>query len=101
MLRLAKNDRNSRISCTWRQATATRAAFIEESRTKSIKADNFTGNPGYRHPPFARKQEPALRDSVREPNPPDFSCGGDDSGFRLERNALRAGSPRSRSNYFL
>lgn len=89
MLRLAKNDRNSRISCTWRQATATRAAFIEESRTKSIKADNFTG------------QEPALRDSVREPNPPDFSCGGDDSGFRLERNALRAGSPRSRSNYFL
>jgi len=56
MLRLAKNDRNSRISCTWRQATATRAAFIEESRTKSIKADNFTGNPGY---------TPAFREETR------------------------------------
>src|SRR6202453_3527349 len=43
---LAKNERDTRISCTRHHATSTCAAFIEESRMKSINATNFTGNPG-------------------------------------------------------
>jgi hypothetical protein len=43
---LAKNERDTRISCTRHQATATCAAFIEESRMKFLNANNFTGNPG-------------------------------------------------------
>ncbi len=43
---LAKNERDTRISCTRSQATSTCAAFIEQSRMKFINANNFTGNPG-------------------------------------------------------
>ncbi len=38
---LAKNERDTRISCTGHQATATCAAFIEESRMKSINANEL------------------------------------------------------------
>ena len=38
---LAKNERDTRISCTRRQATAARAAFIEESRMKLINANKL------------------------------------------------------------
>src|SRR5580658_3167883 len=38
---LAKNERDARISCTWYQATATCAAFIEESRIKFINANKL------------------------------------------------------------
>jgi hypothetical protein len=36
---LAKNERDTRISCTRNQATATCAAFIEESGMKFINAN--------------------------------------------------------------
>jgi hypothetical protein len=35
---LANKGRDTRISCTWLQATAARAAFIEESRMRLMKA---------------------------------------------------------------
>src|ERR1700678_623679 len=47
---LAKNERDTRISCTRHQATATCAAFIEESRMKFINAKKLprkSGGVGY------------------------------------------------------
>src|ERR1700685_1854139 len=38
---LAKNERDTRISCTRHQATATCAAFIKESRMKFINANKL------------------------------------------------------------
>ena len=43
---LAKNERDTRISCTQRQATSTCAAFIEESRMKFINANKLHGKSG-------------------------------------------------------
>jgi RimJ/RimL family protein N-acetyltransferase len=45
---LAKNERDTRISCTQRQSVAACAAFIKESRMKSVAHPRFTGNPGIR-----------------------------------------------------
>jgi hypothetical protein len=39
---LAKNERDTRISCTRHQTTATGAAFIEESRMKCAEAASST-----------------------------------------------------------
>src|ERR1700688_171827 len=47
---LAKNERDTRISCTRLQATATRAAFIKESRMKlanAIKINTKSGGVGH------------------------------------------------------
>ncbi len=38
---LAKNQRDTRISCTRHQGTSTCAAFIEENRMKLINADKL------------------------------------------------------------
>src|ERR1700678_510695 len=52
---LAKNERDTRISCTRHQATSTRAAFIEESRMKFINANKLhRKSGGMGHPSFAR-----------------------------------------------
>src|ERR1700678_3318982 len=50
---LAKNERDTRISCTWHQATSTCAAFIEESRIKFINANKLhRKSGGMGHPSF-------------------------------------------------
>src|ERR1700685_4531570 len=51
---LAKNERDTRISCTRYQATATCAAFVEESRMKFINANKLRRKSGgMGHPSFA------------------------------------------------
>jgi hypothetical protein len=53
---LAKNERDTRISCTRHQATAAIAAFIEESRVKFINADKLhRKSGGMGHPSFVRE----------------------------------------------
>jgi hypothetical protein len=55
---LAKNERDTRISCTRHQATAACAAFIEESRmefTDSDKLHRKSGGMG--HPSLMRERE--------------------------------------------
>src|ERR1700690_3709680 len=55
---LAKNERDTRISCTRHQATATCAAFIEESRMKFINANKLhRKSGGMGHPSFVRERE--------------------------------------------
>jgi hypothetical protein len=52
---LAKNERDTRISCTRHQVTAACAAFIEESRMKSINANKLhRKSGGVGHPSFVR-----------------------------------------------
>src|ERR1700678_3730285 len=56
---LAKNERDTRISCTRHQATATCAAFIEESRLKFINANKLhRKSGGMGHPSLVREPEP-------------------------------------------
>jgi hypothetical protein len=59
---LAKNERDARISCTGRQATATCAAFVEESRIKFINANKLhRKSGGVGHPSFVT--HPAVRNA--------------------------------------
>jgi hypothetical protein len=54
---LAKNERDTRISCTRHQATATCAAFIEESRMKLINANKLHRKSGGMGHPLVRGGE--------------------------------------------
>jgi hypothetical protein len=49
---LAKNERDTRISCTRHQATATCAAFIKESRMRFINANKLHRKSGVWGPPI-------------------------------------------------
>jgi hypothetical protein len=55
---LAKNERDTRISCTRYQETATCAAFIEESRMELIRATKLhRKSGGMGRPAFVREPE--------------------------------------------
>ena len=58
---LAKNQRDTLISCTRHQATGTCAAFLEESRMKFINANNLhRKSGGIGHPSFVREPKADL-----------------------------------------
>src|SRR6202142_393053 len=63
ILHLAKNERDTRISCTRYQATATCAAFVEESRMKFVNANKLRRKSGQGLERRPRVHLSSLRDS--------------------------------------
>src|SRR5271169_6535107 len=62
---LAKNERDTRISCTRHQATAACAAFIEESRMKLINANRLhRKSGGMGHPSLVRERKAGCLDCL-------------------------------------
>jgi hypothetical protein len=62
---LAKNQQDARISCKWRQATATCAALIEEGRMKFIAGESLRKSGGVGYPSFVREPEPLRKECYR------------------------------------